>query len=117
INLGYREMVYLDLTGRKEWSSTVQDSYFYPSAGLSYILTKSIGKSDFLSFLKLRASYAEVGNDLPFGVSNLHPNFSVNVDRSINPPSTLPFFEGTDTTYLKPERSKSFEVGTDLRLF
>ncbi|MGE5419363.1 MAG: SusC/RagA family TonB-linked outer membrane protein, partial [Chloroflexota bacterium] len=64
-NIGFRNFVFLDLTGRNDWSSTLpldNNSYFYPSASLSFIVTDALGiKSNALSFLKLRGSYAEVG--------------------------------------------------------
>lgn len=113
--LGYKETVFLDLTARNEWSSTVDQSFFYPSVGLSYILTQNSGTSGFVSFAKLRGSYAEVGNSLPFGVSSLNPNYTLAVDQNINGRTALPFFSGTDTVRLKPERTRSYEIGAELR--
>ncbi|MEJ7829873.1 MAG: SusC/RagA family TonB-linked outer membrane protein, partial [Segetibacter sp.] len=115
--IGYKETVFLDVTARNEWSSTVDQSFFYPSVGLSYILTESIGRSNILSFAKLRGSYAEVGNALPFGVANPNPNYSLAVDGNINGRTALPFFSGTDTVSLKPERTRSYEFGAELRFF
>lgn len=115
--VGYKNTLFLNLTGRNEWSSTVDQPFFYPSAGLSYVLTNTTGTSNVFSFVKLRASYAEVGNALPFGVSNFRPNYSLAPNGNVNGRTALPFFNGTDTTNLKPERSRSFEFGTDIRLF
>ena len=57
--------MFLNLTGRNDWSSTLpidNNSYFYPSVSLSFVITDALGiKSDILSFLKVRGSYAEVG--------------------------------------------------------
>jgi len=114
-NIGYKETVFLDATARNEWASTVGQSFFYPSVGLSYILTQHLRPSNFLSFAKIRGSYAEVGNALPFGVANLNPNYTLAVDGNINGRSVLPFFSGTDTVRLKPERTRSYEVGAELR--
>lgn len=114
-NIGFKETVFLDVTARNEWASTVAQSFFYPSVGLSYILTQNTGTSNILSFAKLRGSYAEVGNALPFGVANSNPNYSLAVDGNINGRSALPFFSGTDTTKLKPERTRSYELGAELR--
>lgn len=114
---GYKETVFLDVTARNEWASTVEQSFFYPSVGLSYILSQNLKPSDFLSFIKLRGSYAEVGNALPFGVASLNPNYSLGVDQNINGRSALPFFSGTDTIRLKPERTRSYELGAELRFF
>ncbi|MCW3080891.1 SusC/RagA family TonB-linked outer membrane protein [Segetibacter sp.] len=115
--VGYKETVFLDATARNEWSSTVPQSFFYPSVGVSYVLTQNIGTSNILSFAKLRGSYAEVGNALPFGVANLNPNYSLAVDGNINGRTALPFFSGTDTSQLKPERTRSYELGAELRFF
>lgn len=121
--LGFKETLFLDLTARNEWSSTVDNSFFYPSAGLSYILTETLGASDLLSFAKIRGSYAEVGNDIPFGAAERNPYYTIqsnnapNTVEIINGRNSLPFFSGTDTTSLRPERTKSYEVGADFRFF
>jgi hypothetical protein len=72
--IGFRDKVFLDLTGRNEWSTTVPETFFYPSAGLSYVITDGAKNSEILSFAKIRGSYSEVGNTLPFGVANRNPN-------------------------------------------
>ncbi len=113
--LGFKEKVFLDLTGRNEWSSTTIQSFFYPSAGLTYLIKKS-GKG-ILSFAKARLSYAEVGTSLPFGISNLNPPYSLDNSGNILGRSALPYFNGSDTIKLKPERTRSYEAGTDLRFF
>lgn len=115
--VGYKETFFVDLTARKEWSSTVNQSFFYPSVGLSYVLTEHLKPSDILSFAKVRASYAEVGNALPFGVANWTPPYSLSNDENVNGRGNLPFFSGSDTTSLKPERTRSYEIGTELRFF
>lgn len=113
--LGFRNKLYLDVTGRNEWSSTTPESFFYPSAGLTYIV-KSSGKG-ILSYAKARASYAEVGNSLPFGINERKPPYYLDNAGNIVGRGSLPYFNGTDTTTLKPERSKSIEFGGDVRLF
>jgi TonB-linked SusC/RagA family outer membrane protein len=115
VNLGYRNMLYLDVTGRNDWSSTLpagNNSYFYPSVSLSGILTEMFRLPQPISFWKVRASYASVGNDTNPG--QLQPDFY--------------FTEGTGGIAgiaeggikreynLKPELASSFEAGTDLRL-
>lgn len=117
ITFGYLDKLYLDITSRSEWSSTVSQSYAYPSVGLSYIpINNAYRENVGLSYLKLRGSYAEVGNSLPFGIENWAPPYSLDNSGNINPRGSLPFFDGTDTVNLKPERTKSLEFGTDLRL-
>jgi TonB-linked SusC/RagA family outer membrane protein len=118
VTLGYREKIYLDVTGRNEWSSTVSQPFFYPSVGMSYILKNapsSTSSSGLVSFAKLTGSYAEVGNSLPFGIANWIPPYSLDNSGNINPRGTLPYFNGTDTVNLNPERTKSFEFGAELR--
>lgn len=68
--LNYKKTVFLNVTGRNEWSYTSPKSFFYPSVDLSYVLTNTTGTSDVLSYLKLRASYAQVGSPLPRGVND-----------------------------------------------
>ena len=113
---GYKDRLFLDLTGRNEWSSTTDDPFFYPSVGLAYLL-KDSGSDNLLSFAKIRATYANVGNQLPFGVASRFPNYSVNPNESINGSESLPYFSGDNFPSLKPERTKSYEVGAELRFF
>src|SRR5690606_4163219 len=116
-SLGWQETLFLDGSVANEWSSTVDKSFFYPSVGLSYILTETIGATDFLSFVKLRGSFAEVGNALPFGASERKPNYTLSPDGNVNGRVNLPFFNGTDTISLNPERTRSIEFGTEMRFF
>lgn len=113
--IGIKNMIFLDVTGRNEWSSTLpnprKNPFFYPSVGLSYVLTESVKPNAVLSFAKLRGTYAQVGNALPFGVANPNPPFSVKPDGVINPTLAKPLGE------LVPERTSSFEFGFDARFF
>ena len=128
--IGFREYAYLELTGRNDWSSTLPKenrSYFYPSASLSVIFTDLL-QQEFdtdipgLSYGKLRTNYAEVGSDTDpyqlefrfFPVSDLFTQF---VDDFTYPYQGIAAFERTGTfppTNLKPQRQKSWEVGTEL---
>ncbi len=104
--LGYKEKIYLDLTARNDWSSTVSKSFFYPSIGITGILTELFEMPESVSFAKVRVSYAEVGNDIQSFANN--PQFTIETgEGGIIPPKTLPLKE------LKPEKQKSFEIGTD----
>lgn len=113
--IGYKNALFLDLTARNEWSSTIpnprKNPFFYPSVGLSYVLTEAVKPNSILSFAKLRATYAQVGNALPFGVANPNPPFSVKPDGVINPTLAKPLGD------LVPERTNSFEFGFDTRFF
>jgi TonB-linked SusC/RagA family outer membrane protein len=111
--VGFKDKIFLDVTGRNEWTSTVKESFFYPSVGLAYVLpaVEALG----LTFAKIRGSYAEVGRSLPFGVANWTPPYSLDNSGNIIPRGVLPFFEGADTLRLKPELTKSYEVGLEAR--
>ncbi len=114
--LGFKEKLYLDVTARNEWSSTVSQSFFYPSAGLSYvIINKPENKGNGLSFAKVNGSYAEVGKAIPFGIESSAPPYSLDNNGNIIARGSLPFFSGKDTINLIPERTKSLEFGVDLR--
>lgn len=70
-SIGYRDLIYLDLTGRNDWTSTLpanNRSYFYSSVGASFIVMEAIKTilKSILSFGKFRVSYAQVGNDTGF---------------------------------------------------
>ncbi|HBH84412.1 MAG: hypothetical protein A2X03_15805 [Bacteroidetes bacterium GWA2_40_15] len=115
-NIGYKNFLFLDLTGRNDWSSTLpieNNSYFYPSASLSFIITDALGiQSDILSFLKLRASYAEVG-----GTANAYA--LQGVYSASDPFDGYPSLAYTNTIPplgLKPQRKKSKEVGFEVKL-
>ncbi len=113
-NLNYKDMLFLDVTGRNDWTSTLaytnSPSFFYPSFGLSDVLSKTFTMPDFVSFSKVRVSYAQVGNGLPSYLSTEPVQYSEsNGHQSLNP--AQPF------TGLKPESTHSFEVGTEWRFF
>lgn len=115
-NIGYKNFLYLDITGRNDWSSTLpieNNSYFYPSASLSFIVTDAFGiQSDVLSFLKLRGSYAEVG-----GTANAYQ--LQGVYSASDPFDGYPMLSYTNTIPplgLKPQRKKSKEVGFEVKL-
>jgi TonB-linked SusC/RagA family outer membrane protein len=115
-NFSYKNFIFLNFTGRNDWSSTLpldNNSYFYPSASLSVILTDALGiKSDVLSFLKLRGSYAEVGGTAD--AYSLQGTYSAGQPFDGHPSlgytSTIPPLD------LKPQRKKSKEVGLELKL-
>ena len=113
VQLGFRNMVFLDLTGRNDWSTALVNtkslSMFYPSVGLSAVVTDIFGiQSKVLSYAKIRASYAEVGN-APMRYITV-PTYPV----SSSGPQTTTFL--TAENY-EPERTKSWEVGADVRLW
>lgn len=111
ISLGYNNMLYLDLSGRNDWSSSLAYtgnlSYFYPSVGLSAILSQMIQLPEAISFAKVRGSYARVSNEIPAFKTN--PVNGVDVDNLISRNSVTPF------TDLKPEMQDSYEFGLEMR--
>lgn len=114
-SLGYKNMLYLDLTARNDWSSTLpaeNRSYFYPSASLSWLANYAFSLPKSISLLKLRAGWAQVGNDAnPY---QLMPTLGTGSWGSLittNVPQTLL------NAQLKPEIATSTEFGVDLGLF
>ncbi len=109
--IGWKSMVYLDVTARNDWTSTLAGSsiksFFYPTIGLSGIMTELIPsiKGKALSFWKLRLSYSEVGNEPDVFLTI--PTYSL----SSGTPVTQTRMPNTD---LQPERTKSWEVGTNI---
>lgn len=114
VQLGWKGMVYLDVTARNDWTSTFAKSdyksFFYPTVGLSGIFTEIFPslKGNVLSYMKARLSYSEVGNDPdPFLTIPTYPISmgTVNIaTRMVN-------------TDLQPERTKSWEVGVNTYWF
>ncbi len=113
VQLGYKDMVYLDLTGRNDWASTLaftpNSSYFYPSIGTTFIVDEMLALPAAVSLAKIRASYASVGNDAP--------QYFTNPLHYISPGGNIDFNTEAPFTDLKPEISSSLELGADLGLF
>ena len=116
--LSYNNYLYVDLSARNDWSSTLPEennSYFYPSVSVSAILSDilSVPSQSPLSFLKLRAGWAQVGSDTdPYKLASFY-NYSTPFGNSqaVAESSILP------NPDLKPEISSSYEIGTDIRFF
>lgn len=113
-SLGYNDMLYLDLTARNDWSSTLPPenrSYFYPSASLSILLSEMVALPQWITFAKLRSGIAQVGNDTsPYSLSQ---NFSIASDwGSVK---RIYMAGGLQNPNLVPEKATSLEVGADLR--
>ena len=116
LNLDWRDMIYLNITGRNDWTSTlVEDnrSFFYPSVNLAVVLSDMINSPDWLTFAKIRGSLAEVGKDAP-----PYSTQSVFVSPGIYPlDDQVGFTRGATiaSADLRPERTVSSELGLDLR--
>ncbi|HEY9488835.1 MAG TPA: TonB-dependent receptor, partial [Chryseosolibacter sp.] len=113
--LGYKNYLFLELTARNDWSSTLPAnswSYFYPSASVSLVISDLIDlETTPLSFAKIRAGYAAVGNDTdPFQL--------LSTFEAQNPAQGLPAYSESSVIQnanLKPEQSRSIEAGLDVR--
>ena len=122
VSLGYKRFLYLDLTGRNDWSSTLPStnwSYFYPSVSMSYVFTETFKISEkILSYGKIRASWAQVGNDTdPYQTIGTYSQLDFN-NGPINPISGVAQFHYpyvVPPLDLKPEETTSIEIGTDLK--
>ncbi len=114
-SLGFKDMVYLDLTARNDWTSTLKkgnNSYFYPSASLSVLLSEMMDVPRWVDFAKVRAGYAQVGNDV--GPYSLVQTYATAMDWGA---AKRMFMGGTlRNPNLKPEISTSYEIGFDVRL-
>ena len=125
ITLGWDDMIYLGLTARNDWSSTLpkeKNSYFYPGATLSWIFTRLIPKNNILDFGKLRLAYGKTGNDA--SVYQIYPNYAQSasrgyygVDLTKFPFNGVNSFQASSTagsSSLKPEMTTEFEAGLNL---
>ena len=114
-SIGYQRTLFIDVTARNDWSSSLpaeNNSYFYPSATASYVFSE-VADIEGLSFGKLRLGWAQVGNDtgpyqtgLTYGVN---PNFGSSGSASVPNAQNNPD--------LRPEKTTSFEIGTELNFF
>ena len=113
-NLNFRSYLYLDVTARNDWSSTLPSpyTYFYPSLGLSGIISDMVTLPKSISFLKVRGSYAEVGNDAQWAM--ILQTYGATASGPVG------FLEPVSTKIpvnLVPEKTKSWEAGTEIRFF
>jgi TonB-linked SusC/RagA family outer membrane protein len=129
LTLGYNDYLFLDVTGRNDWSSTLprnNRSFFYPSANVSFVFTDAFHMdSPVLSFGKLRANIAQVGSDedpyqldflynpvtTVFGQYGTDVNFPFGGHVGFNATNTIP------PSNLKPQTKTSFELGGELEFF
>lgn len=113
-NASYKDFIFLGVTGRNDWSSTLPSnnwSYFYPSVSFGLDITRAFSlQSNVLTYAKLRSSWAKVGGDTdPYQLSNTYAATSFNGIAVFAPGLTFPPAD------LKPQETKSYEIGADLR--
>ena len=113
--LGWRSMVYLTLTGRNDWNSRLvnssEESFFYPSVGLSGIISEMTKLPSFISYLKVRGSYTEVGSPVSRSGMTSGTITTPIVGGSLKSTDIYPF------TDYKAERTKSYEFGLTARFW
>jgi TonB-linked SusC/RagA family outer membrane protein len=126
--ISYKDFLFLNLTARNDWSSTLPSqnrSFFYPSASLGFVfseLFKGDAGMDWLSFGKLRASWAEVGKD-GIGPYRIGEYYDVATGFPFNNPQTNTFLLGyrvspnAGSTTLRPERTTGLEFGLEAKFF
>lgn len=113
--LGWKSMLFLTLTGRNDWDSalagTKHESFFYPSVGMSAIISQMVQLPEFISYMKVRGSWASVG-------SAISPNIASRRRYEYNPASqsySTVTYKFPETFY--PERTNSWEAGLTARFF
>ncbi len=110
----YKDYLYLNLTGRQDKTSTLakpNNSFFYPSATLSYILSSHVDLPSYFDMVKLRASYAQIGKDAtPYSTVSAFATYAG------LPPGYTGFTRSSNlgNINLKPEFTNTFEIGTEL---
>ena len=114
VQISLKDYLYLDVTARNDWSSTLPapHSYFYPSLGLTAVLSDMVELPSFVSFAKFRGSYTRVGNDAaPYLLTQTYSFSQGGVGGFINRDGTQAIGD------LKPELTTSLEFGFDGRFF
>lgn len=115
--LGYRGFLYLNVTGRNDWFSTLSpesNNYFYPSVGGSFVFSEVLNIPEFIDFGKVRMTYASVGGDTdPYGL-NLTYGFRGNQYSGVALGEITQ--EVVPNEMIKPLSVNEFEVGFDMRM-
>ncbi|MEI6190020.1 MAG: SusC/RagA family TonB-linked outer membrane protein [Chitinophagia bacterium] len=117
--VGYKEMLFLDVSARNDWASTLaltgNQSYLYPAVGVSAIISQMVELPEVISYMKVRASHSQTGNEVPYNVVNPYNSIGSAGGPSgiggISRNTQVPF------TNLKPEMITGDEVGAEIRFF
>ena len=115
-NIDLFNAVYLNVTARNDWSSTlpsVSNSYFYPSASISTILSQYLKMPKAVDFMKLNASWAQVSNDLaPYSIQSVYTK-----DVTYGSTPSVGYGSGLVNPLINPEKSTSYELGFSSAFF
>lgn len=130
VMLRYKSILYLNFTGRNDWSSTLprrNNAFFYPGVHVGFEFTELLGWTDgpALSYGKLRLSFTRAGNDAGAYMTDTYYNFAVAGGDDLLPGVEFPAFGVSalersgisGNPFLEPETSTAYEVGTDLKFF
>ena len=114
VEVGWKSMLYLTLTGRNDWASQLANSstssFFYPSVGLSGVISEMVQLPAFIDYMKVRGSFSSVGMPYPRNLTS--PTYEYDeTNQGWKPKTHYPIGD------LKPERTNSWELGLDMRLF
>lgn len=121
MNLNWDNYLYFDVTARNDWTSTLakgKNSYFYPSFNLSLLVSDMLERYDaslpeWISFMKVRGSYAQVGNDLdPYQLYNMYK-----MEKNVLGYNMISSGRTLYNSTVKSELIKSWEAGLDVRFF
>jgi len=122
MDLAYKEYLFLSVTSRNDWSSALASrfttnkvSFFYPSVGLSALVSEMIDMPEWMNYLKVRGSWAKLGKDTAPFQTNQTFEFLPNLTTFGLPGTEAPDF--IVNSNLKPEISTTSEIGLELRLF
>jgi TonB-linked SusC/RagA family outer membrane protein len=118
-SVGYASQAYLEVSVRNDWSSTIKDAFFYPSVSLSWIPTETFSslKSDALSYLKVRANLAQIGNATTAyrtGLNYINPTSEATpTSATVNGVGQYYRAHTLNNPNLKPESVNTKEVGVE----
>ncbi len=117
LDVNYRNMLFLQVTGRNDWSSTLpldNNSYFYPSANISFVLTEAVREQipQWVSHLKVRAAASQTAtDDEPYQLNNIYNTSTFNGNATGSLPSNIPPID------LRPQRAFSWETGLEVGIW
>ncbi|AFD08447.1 SusC/RagA family TonB-linked outer membrane protein [Solitalea canadensis] len=115
LSVAYKNFLFLNITGRNDWTSTLpkgNNSFFYPSVSLGYVFSDQFKLPEFWNYGKFRISYGEVGKGTTAYRTNIYYEKDVDL-----PASAIGWTRSDEKgqNTLKPERTKTFETGAELR--